>query len=170
MKDTNKKKYKIYELGYGFSNDGLYCVKSDKKGFNEYRFYDGKWIEDWPEGIEFVFEGEPIEDFLVGDLHWRLISDEVKQLFEQEEIPGVQFLPVLVYHAQLSRYIGPYWVLNVIKSVEKLRWHYVSNLDFFRWTTGIFISIKLKKHLEIKGIAKGTTFIPVSSKFLGIED
>ena len=77
-------------------------------------FYSGELLQDWPDNIWFEFEGGPIEDFLIGGLHWRLVSENVRQVFIKSEIPGVQFLPVQVVHVTSGRTIGPYWVLNVL--------------------------------------------------------
>ena len=42
-------------------DQGVYIVLSqDKKGFNQYRFYDGELIDYWPNDIKFVFDGPTI--------------------------------------------------------------------------------------------------------------
>jgi hypothetical protein len=29
----------------------MVCIGKDDKGFDEYRFYRGEWIDNWPEGV-----------------------------------------------------------------------------------------------------------------------
>jgi hypothetical protein len=158
MKKQEDRITDIYMLGIRFTKPGLYCVKSDKKGFNEYRFYEGKWIEDWPDGIEFVVDGEPEEDIILGGLHYWLISDRMRQVLVDNNIPGVQFLPVKVVHTKWNKEIGPYWIINVIRSVKGLSWASVGNLDFFRRSTDIFVSNRLKKKLEQQQASRGASF------------
>lgn len=160
-------------LSSSFSEEGLYYVDSDEKGFNEYRFYEGKFIEDWPEGILFVFDGAPEQDFLMDGLHWRLVSERVRQVFLKHNIPGVQFLPVKAVHKQTGKELslGPYWVLNVYQSVNSLKdWQYVQNFDIFRRSVTIFISRRLKQLLEEEKVTSGAGFEPMSDYVLGIKE
>ena len=158
MKKKEDRITNVYQLFIRFSKSGLYCVKSDTKGFNEYRFYDGTWIEDWPEGVEFIVDGEPEEDLVLGGLAWWLISDRMRQVFLDNNIPGVQFLPVKVIHVGRNEEIGPYWVINVIQSVDGLTWSSVDDLDFFRRSAGIFVTNRLKKKLEQQKANRGVSF------------
>ena len=148
----------FYRLGYSFSNRKLYYLKSDKKGFDGLRFYDGKRIEDWPEGITIYFEGEPDEDFLPGGFHWILVSEKVRQVFMQNDIEGVQFLPVRAVLYRTGENLGQYWVLNVIQEVKNLEWNTVRNLDFFRQSTGLFLSGRFKEKLEQAHATSGAGF------------
>jgi hypothetical protein len=156
-----KKEYRItniYQLGIRFTKPGLYCVMSDTKEFNEYRFYDGKWIENWPEGVEFDVDGGPEDDIILGGLHWWLISDHMRKVLINSNITGIQFLPVKVTHAGLNEEIGPYWAINVIRNVDELTWSSIDDLDFFRRSTGIFVSNRLKRRLEQQGANRGVSF------------
>lgn len=148
----------IYLLGTCFTRPGYYCVRKDTKGFNEYRFYDGKLIEVWPEGIEFVVDGEPEDDFVLGGLHWLLISNRVCQLFIESGIAGIQYLPVKVVHNSSGEEIGPYWAMHVIRSIEGLTWSLVDDLDIFRVRASIFVSNRIKKKLEQKKVNRGASF------------
>jgi hypothetical protein len=169
MSKSKNKSNRLYMLSNSFWTEGLICIQSDKKGFNEYRLYEGKWIEDWPDDVEFVVDGKQLEDFIVGGLHWRLISDRVRKVLEQENIQSVQFLPVKVFYAKSNDYIGPYWVLNIIRNVNSLRWEFVSGLDFFRRNTDTFVSERLKHSLVQANVTRGVSFTPVPLKTLGLE-
>jgi hypothetical protein len=159
----------IYMLGISFTKPGLYCVESDKQGFNEHRFYEGESIEDWPQGIVFVFDGGPKDDFLLGGLHWLLISESVRQVFIESKVKGVQYLPVKVVYILNNEEIGVYWAINVIQSVERLTWKFVDELDIFRRKTDIFISNRLKRKLEQRKATKGAYFTRMPQKILNRE-
>lgn len=161
---------KIFQIGYTFNKSGLYCINSDMKEFNEYRFYDDAMINDWPDGITFIFDGFPQDDFLLGGLHWMIISDRVKNTFEEEKVQNVQFLPVKVIHNKSGQDLGPHWVMNFYISVPKLDWNLVNNLDLFRFSTGKFISARLKKILIKEKIASGASFTPMADRVLKIVD
>jgi len=158
---------RIFMFGYDFTKTGLYCVKADKKVFDEFRFYKDKWIDDWPEEILFVFDGQEGEDFLIGGLHWKLVSEGVRQVCIQNDILGVQFLPVKVKYNQTSEYIGPYWTINVYQSVKSLNWESIRNLDIFRISTMLYFSARIKILLEQANVIKGVSFTPVADRVLG---
>ena len=159
----------FYKLGYQFTTPGLYCVKEDTKDFDEYRFYKGGIIDDWPDDIYFIFDGAPEENFLNGGLHWRLVSDQVRQVFEDNDVQGVQFLPVTVIHNKTGKQLGPYWVINVVQSVKKLEWNLIKDFLFVRRSTGLYISDSLKRKLEQAKVTSGASFRPISAKILGIK-
>ncbi len=170
MNEKISKRSYLYKLGNSLWTKGLYCIESDKKGFNEYRFYDGEWIDDWPDDIKFVFDGEPLEDFIVGGLHWRLVSDQVRQIFEQEKLPGVQFLPVIVLYAKTGNYIGPYWAPNIMLNASSIKVGFDSGYEFFRQSTATFISDRLKRLLEKAKVTRGAYFRPVPMTMLGLDN
>lgn len=160
-----------YLLGFGFRSSGLYSVDYDLRGFNEYRFYDGKLIKDWPEGIFFTVEGEIIEDFLELILHFKLISESVRKILIEHAVQGIQYLPVKVLHRLTNEYLGPYWVINVIPTVAKLRWDTISGLDVFRFgKTSVYISERIKKVLEKAQLTSGAVFIRIPRQTLDRED
>jgi hypothetical protein len=107
----------------------LVLVKSDKKGFNELRFYSGQFIKDWPEGITFYMKGTHYEDYLVVGLHWMVVSDGVRKVFEECELTGVQLLPVHIVIDGSGKEIGPYWAMNVYQEVDALHWEYTQWLE-----------------------------------------
>jgi len=148
----------IYLLTSNFTQPGLSCINSFTGGFNEYRLYNGELIQDWPENIKFEFEGEPLADFLTGGLHWRLVSENVRQIFIREEIPGVQFLPVQVVHVTSGRTIGPYWALNIMFDETQSNDDFSSNWYIFRRRASIYISERLKRILEYEGVTTGAGF------------
>ena len=121
----------IYKFGYSFNSEGLSCRKWEFEGFDEYRFYDDKTIQDWPKNITFEFDGDVVEDFLIGGLHWKIVSEKVRQVFLKLNVQGIQFLPVRVIYSKTGKSIGTYWVINVLKSFEKLERAKINNLDIF---------------------------------------
>jgi len=164
-------KQSAYLLSYSFEANGLYCVESDTKGFNEYRFYDGTWIEDWPEDILFIVEGEQEEDFMLCYLHYMLISDRVRRALIEKDIQGVQFLPTRVVHRQTKVNLGPYWALNIIPTVERLRWNTIQGKDLFRYAkTSAYISESLKNYLERANISSGADFVRIAQRTLDRDD
>lgn len=158
---------RIYMFGYDFTKQGLYCIKSDKKNFDGLRFYKDKWIDDWPEEILFVFDGQEAEDFIVGGLHWKLVSEGVRQVCIQYNIQGIQFLPVKVKHNQTGEYIGPYWTINVFQSVKSLNWESIRKIDIFRISTMLYFSARTKILLEQANLLKGASLTPIPDRFLG---
>lgn len=171
--EMTKKKGKwslLYHLGPDFGTKGLHCIKWDWKDFNEYRFYDGEWIDDWPDDIEFVVDGEPLDDLILGGLHWLLYSEGMRQIFEQEKVPGVQFLPVKVLYAKTGNYIGPYWAPNIMLNASSIKVGFDSGYEFFRQSTATFISDRLKRLLEKAKVTRGIYFNPIPMKLLGLDD
>lgn len=161
----------IYLLSFSFETPGIYCVESITKGFNEYQFYEGKQIDAWPEDILFIVDGWPKEEFLLCDLHYRLVSENVRRVFIEKDVQGVQFLPVRVVHRQTQKDLGLYWALNVIQTVEKLRWNFIQGIPLFRWgITSIYISHSLKDYLEEAGLTSGAGFVSVPHRTLNRED
>ncbi len=102
--------------------EALICVESDARGFNGGRVYEDRPIEDWPEGVTFFVTGEHAEDYLVGGLHWIVLSERVRQVFVRHKVAGTEFLPVKVVHKETGRDVGPYWVLHVFRAVDALDW------------------------------------------------
>jgi hypothetical protein len=137
----------------------MVCIERDDKGFNEHRFNEGKWIEDWPQGVTFYVEGEHPEDYLLGGPFWMVVSERVRQVceeFEECKVKGVQFLPVRVVHKESGEEIGPYWAVNVVQVVEALdwertRWLYPEKKDQHK--DPIFNIVKEAFHWEpLKGV------------------
>jgi hypothetical protein len=123
MKQKQQTSMYYYKIGVDDSDPlALITVEHDDKGFDEFRFYEGKYIEDWPNGITFVVAGEHREDYLLGGLHWMVVSEHVRQVFEESHIEGAQFLPVTVIYKEVGQKVGIYWALNVVQEVEALDW------------------------------------------------
>jgi hypothetical protein len=96
--------------------------KEDTKGFFDLRFYDGKLIEDWPQGITFWYKGERQDDYILVPGLWYVVSDKVKRVFEKCEVKGVQFLPIDIVHIETGEKQGLYWAMNVYQEVDALNW------------------------------------------------
>ncbi len=109
--------------------DGLILVRDETKGFNEHRFNAGRIIEDWPEGITFYMKGTHYEDYLVVGFQWRVVSEGVRQVFEQVEVKGIQLLPVHIVIDGSGKEISPYWAMNVYQEVDALHWEYTYWLE-----------------------------------------
>jgi hypothetical protein len=99
-----------------------YAGKCDEKGFNELKFYEGKEIEDWPDGITFFVKGQRGNDYVSIVIHWILVSEKVRETFEKYDIQGAQLLPVRLIHNKTGKEFGPYWVINVFQEVDALDW------------------------------------------------
>ncbi|MBI2832763.1 MAG: hypothetical protein HYX79_10955 [Chloroflexi bacterium] len=108
----------------------VWTGKKDVKGFNQYRFYECKLIEDWPDGVTFTMEGKRAEDYLVVGMHWTVVSDRVRKAFEECRVEGMQFLPVRIVK-ETGEDVGQYWALNVTHpAVDALDW------ERTRWLPG----------------------------------
>lgn len=118
--------YKLFSGGPIKSAPGelVYIGRRDTKEFDEYRFYRGKAIDDWPEGITFNVRGEKPQDYLSLGLHWMTVSDHVRVAFEQCGVQGVQLLPVKVVVEKTGKEIGIYWALNVFQETDALDWEH----------------------------------------------
>ena len=124
MIDREHPRATFYIISMDDSNPkGLMDVEVDSKGFDASRFNQGKWIDDWPEGITFTYaRGEFAEDYLLGGSYWELVSERVRQVFERHKIYGVQFLPVKVILKNTGEEVGKYWAMNVFQEVDALDW------------------------------------------------
>ena len=174
MKDDNKSEALVYAISLDFSGEpGMYPRGSDLKGFNEYLFYDGKEINEWPEGITFYFEGPRVDDYWVARLGWNVVSDKVKNVFHRNHIQGAQLLPVTLIH-KTSGASYPYWALNLYNTVFNIRRRYVQGLDIFRMRDiagegaqpMIYISGRLKRYLEEADAVSGFGFRPIPDRIL----
>lgn len=121
--------YKVFLGGHLKSMLGgiIWTGEEDMKGFNEYRFYDGKLIEDWPAGITFFVEAYlqknvVEEDYIFLVFHWHIVSERVRRVFEECRIKGVQFLPVRIIQKDTGKELGPYWAMNVYRETDALDW------------------------------------------------
>lgn len=123
MKEKQQPKTYYFKIWVDDSDPlAMICSERDVKQFDEYRFYKGEWIENWPEGITFYIEGKHPEDYLLGGLHWIVVSERVRQAVKNCGSKSVQFLPVRVVHRDTNKEIGPYWALNVTRVLEALDW------------------------------------------------
>jgi hypothetical protein len=170
---------------------GAVCRKADLKGVSEYFIYQLAPVEEWPRGITFYAEGEPIEDYLFPTMvDWVLISERVKAVLEELKVAGVQFLPIRVVRKKTGEEVPGYYVLHVWKQIpaldeehtvyleprsEKypepiigkvaLRKEAIGNADIFRlaeYDVQIYVSRRVKERLEEIG-ATGFKWIPVPS-------
>ena len=166
MTNINGQFNNVYLLGPDFtSKNNMYCVKSEIKGFDEYRFYKGEWIKDWPKDIIFYCEGKKEVDLLLGGLHWLLASERMRQVFIQNDVQGIQFLKTEVVHNNTGKVLDPYWAPNVIQATESLHWENIQNLNIFRChKTSIFVSEQLKRWLEKAGAIRGVVFTRMPHK------
>jgi hypothetical protein len=131
MSDLNLPRATFYKLTTDDSNRMAFmAVEVDSKGFDVSNFDNGKWLDNWPEGITFFYNrGEYAEDHLFGGPYWELVSERVRQIFEKNNIHGVQFLPVKTISNKTGSEIGKYWAMNVFQEVEALDW------DHTIWST-----------------------------------
>lgn len=170
---------------------GAVCRKADLKGVDEYFIYRPEPVEEWPEGITFYAEGEPLEDYLFPTVvDWILISERVKQALEGLGVEGVQFLPIRVVRKETGEEVPGYYVLHVWKHIpaldeehtvfleprdEKypqlsiikvaLRREAIGGADIFRLKekpVSVYVSRRVKERLEEIG-ATGFKWIPVPS-------
>jgi len=155
---------------------GMIRVNENIKDFDSIRFLSGEIISDWPDGITFYCEGDVALDYWKANLLWNIVSDQVRNVFHKHKLKGVQFLPINVMHVRTKENLGPYWVLNVYKMVEKLRRNHVQGLDIFRakdkkgeGRTEIFISHKLRHYLNKGNALSGFGFRNLTQRILDKE-
>ncbi len=126
IKPVKKVQAEVYEiLPLGNMKPGRldYAGKKDQKGFSEFRFFDGKSIDDWPEGVQFYVRGTREDDLSQGAaVLWTVVSGRVKEVFERCNVAGVQYLPVRFVHIDTEHEYGGYWALNVFQEVDALDW------------------------------------------------
>ena len=172
MNNSRESQAMYYAITLDFTKEpGMIKTEDDIKGFNVYRFAEeGRLIEDWPDGIVFIYDGNRTDNYWKPRLLWNLVSDRVRYVFEQYQIYGVQFLSVTVVQKQTGKSLQ-YWALNVFQEVNSLRRKYVQGLDIFRVRNvpDIYISSRLRQYLEQAGVTSGFGFIPVSARTLDKE-
>jgi hypothetical protein len=181
----------FYELWFA-ETGGAVCRKVDLQGVSEYFIYRPEPVKEWPKGVTFYAEGEPLEDYLFPTVvDWVPISERVKQVLEElGAMEGVQFLPIRVVRKETGEEVPGYWVLHVWKhisaldeehtkfieprnekypqlsiAVVALRWAAIKDVDIFRLKekhVSIYVSRRVKERLEEIG-ATGFKWIPVPS-------
>jgi len=101
-----------------------------------------------------------------GGLHWYLVSERIRQLFINNDIVGVQFLPVKVVHKKNYKEIGTFWVINVMQSVKSLRWNLINDMDIFRRRTDTFVSNRLRKLMIQNEANRGVGFLKMPTRLI----
>jgi hypothetical protein len=117
-----KRAYYYYKLWFA-ETGGAICRPADLKGVSEYFIFQPEPVREWPEGVIFYAEGEPLEDYLypIG-VWWVIVSERVKQALEDlEATEGVQFLPIRVIRKETGEEVPGYYVLHV--------WRHIAALD-----------------------------------------
>jgi len=115
---------RYYEVWFDDTDPrSMFSQEEDLRGIDRWIIYKGARISDWPEEVTFYVRGERAEDYLFSALPgWVLVSERVREAFEDCEIKGVQFLPVNVRHKENGSSVGTYWILNVVDVIEALDW------------------------------------------------
>jgi len=186
-----KRAYYYYELWFA-ETEGAICRPVDLKGVSEYFIYDPEPVKEWPEGVTFYAEGEPLEDYLfpIG-VWWVIVSERVKRALEElGATEGVQFLPIRVIRKETGEEVPGYYVLHVWRhiaaldeehtkfieprheeypeldiAVVALRREALRGVDIFRLkerNDSIYVSRRVKRRLEEMG-ATGFKWIRVPS-------
>jgi len=132
MRRDKKRFYRVFPSVEAEPGSPIFTGKDDMKGFNEFRFYKGKLIEDWPEGITFFVKGVLEDDYVLVGLHWIVVSERVCRVFEECEVKGAQFLPVHIVVEETGKELGAYWVINVFQEVDALDWEHTEWIDKWR--------------------------------------
>jgi len=117
-----KRAHYYYELWFA-ETGGAICRPADLKGVSEYFIFRPEPVEEWPEGVTFYTEGEPLEDYLypIG-VWWVIVSERVKQALEElGASEGVQFLPIRVIRKETGEDVPGYYVMHV--------WRHIAALD-----------------------------------------
>ena len=186
-----KRAYYYYKLWFA-ETEGAICRPVDLKGVSEYFIYDPEPVKEWPEGVTFYAEGEPLEDYLfpIG-VWWVIVSERVKRALEElGATEGVQFLPIRVIRKETGEEVPGYYVLHVWRhiaaldeehtkfieprheeypeldiAVVALRREALRGVDIFRLkerNDSIYVSRRVKRRLEEMG-ATGFKWIRVPS-------
>jgi hypothetical protein len=124
MKNNQHPNMYYYKLGFDDTDPKAMISREwDLKGIDRWFVYKGLSVEDWPEDVTFYVEGEHLEDYLCCALPgWILISESVHKAMGNCSVEGVQFLPIQIVHKEKQLEIEPYWLLNIIRSIEALDW------------------------------------------------
>ncbi len=181
----------FYQLFFEEVEEATIAQSYDFKGLDDDIFSEGQQIGDWPVDATITIKGKNPTDNLFCPLKpWFVVSKRVTNVLIEENIYGVQLLPVRVFHLSGIELPG-YSILNVLNMMnglhyEKTSWltpskwsvqypeldivkealkaDIVTGKDIFRITevkTRVYISKFLKACLQKRGAITGFKFLPV---------
>lgn len=102
-------------------------VNRDEKNFNTDDLNRGISVKDkWPSDFTVLVEGTQPVDFLLCGLGFDGFSKSAREIIESTVKSGIEFLPVNIVEKKSDRFIGLYWILNVINNIDALNWEHTT--------------------------------------------
>jgi len=180
-----------YNLTFSEVRGGLIVYQDDFKGVNKDLLTEGAPITDWPSDAILYVKGKKPTDYLFYPLSpWFTISKKAQIALEEENIEGIQFLPIHVVHKSGIEIPG-YAIVNVLTVVAALDYEHtawmtpdrervtypqlnileealqrkkIEGFDIFRLVelkTQVYVSKYFKECLDRKNATVGFGFMPV---------
>lgn len=81
----------------------------------------------WPKDIAIYITGQKTVDYLLCSAYYEIVSDRVRNVIESISKNEVEFLPVKLYQDKNLEFPEPFWVPNILCTIDALDW------DNTRW-------------------------------------
>jgi len=109
---------KYFKLMYDYENDAdkVVCFYKDMYGIDRYDVQKGCLIKEWDNNFTLYFnpdEGEVFTDYLGNSLGWFIVSSRFKNVMEEIDPNGVQYLPITVSNIKNHMNITSYYLANL---------------------------------------------------------
>ena len=94
------------------------------KGFFDNYIYNngGRIIKDWPD-VEFYYSSKASKlesEYLLNSSSLPIIHKRVQELFEKEEIQGIQYLPIKLIDIVTEEVNDNYFLMNILNVIEAI--------------------------------------------------
>jgi hypothetical protein len=104
-------------------NQDVVCRSDEMFGIEQYAFLDGEMYEGWNE--KFTFHFDPSEgciptDYLANDLGWLIVSERLREIFEDLEPGSIQYFPVSIINLKNGTPIIGYYVCNLLNHIDAI--------------------------------------------------
>jgi hypothetical protein len=167
--------YKLLNDFNGRKNSLVMKIHEQSLEFNRYDTNKGIFFERWNENIKISFirkKEDILDDYVVNDLAWFIVSDKLKKLLEEFELKKVQFLRLNAISDDGNEKIDNIYLCNIYNLSGALNLEYskyfgsgedirivkyalnekeIDNYDIFRlkkYTSPIFISERVMKEMK----------------------
>jgi len=102
-----------------FNMDKLFDGITNLYSYEQYFIYECKNVKNWDENNTLIYsDGTVFSDYLACALGWPLISNNIKNIFEQLNINNIQYLPIKIINKITNKINTNYYVLNIITKLK----------------------------------------------------